>query len=383
MDRPIRVLHLIDSLSMGGAERLLLGLAERIDQQRFEIHVCSLHVLRSNALQPEFDRLKLPLYVVGAKRLADPKAVMAVVRYVREHEIDIIHTHLLAADIVGRIVGRIAGRPVISTLHNVPYQYDRESWPRRTLARLTTRYLATKLIAVARCVQQGFVKEWRIPASRIATIHNAVPMEHYLSIPPGRPTAADGDVVITNIGRLSAAKAQHLLIEAAAIVLQQRPDARFMIVGQGDLERRLKDLAQERGIADRIVFTGLRHDIPAVLAESDIFVLSSTWEGLPLTAVEAMAAARPVVLTDVGGNSELVQNGVQGLIVPPNDVAALAEALLALVNDETRRLELGRAARLRVQHDFSMATFTAQHEALYSEIWQAYGARALTRRASA
>lgn len=386
MDQPIRILHLIDSLSVGGAERLLLGLAERIDPQRFEIHVCSLHVLRSNALRPEFERLKLPLTVIGARRLADPKALLAIARYVREHQIDIIHTHLLAADIVGRIVGRMVGRPVVSTLHSIPYEYNRETRPRRWLAQMTARHLTTMHIAVARCVEQSFIADWGVPAERITTIYNAVPMEQYFPIAPGTAASQagpDAPIMITNVGRLSTAKGQNTLLEAMQIVLQQRPNARLMIVGQGYLEQKLKDLAQALGIADRVNFTGLRHDIPAVLAETDIFVLSSNREGLPLTAVEAMAAARPVVLTNVGGNTELVQDGVQGLIVPPADAPALAEALVALVDDRELRLELGRAGRMRVQHDFSMTMFTTQHETLYTTIWEAHQAPKVARRASA
>ncbi|MBV9788510.1 MAG: glycosyltransferase, partial [Chloroflexi bacterium] len=140
--------------------------------------------------------------------------------------------------------------------------------------------------------------------------------------------------------------------------------------------------AQRLGIAERVTFTGLRKDIPAVLAQTDIFTLPSLWEGLPLTAIEAMAAARPVVLTDVGGNSELVQSGVNGMIVRPDDVDALANTLVELLNDEQRRTEMGHAARQRVQHDFSIDTIAAQHEALYESIWNKHYNRVRDARVS-
>lgn len=369
MTERIKVLHLISSLSVGGAERLILGLADRIDRSRFELHVCSLGVVRGNVLQPDFERQGIPVYVIGSKLFYDVRSAIAVARYARRHQIDIIHTHLGDADVIGRVVGRFLRVPVVSTLHNEPRDYNRQRVDRRWLTRLTTRFLAPHLIAVSQRIRTMFVEEWNVPQERITMVYNAVPMDVYATIPePSAQTRVGTDPVITNIGRLSPQKAQHDLLEAAKLVLEQRPDARFMIVGQGRLEQALKEQAQSLGIADRITFAGLRLDIPAVLEQSDIFVLSSLWEGLPLTAVEAMAAARPVVLTDVGGNRELVESGVQGLIVPPSDVPALAEALLKLLNDALLRDAMGQAGRARVHHDFSIDTFAAQHEALYQKL---------------
>jgi glycosyltransferase involved in cell wall biosynthesis len=370
MSQPIKILHLCSSLSVGGAERFLLGLAQRLDRQRFAMHICCLNVLRGNALQQEFEQLGLPVKVIGTKRFFDLRTILEIARYVRQHQIDIIHTQLTNADIVGRLVGRALNRPVISTLQNEPLDYNRHRWIHTWLNRVTARYLATELIPVSERLREQFIDEWQIPPSRIHTIYNAVPMEEYLAVPEDAPRHADGDgPIITNIGRLSPQKAQHHLLTAAKMVLDQRPDARFMIVGQGRLDQPLKEQAQRLGIADRVTFTGLRKDIPAILAQTDIFTLPSLWEGLPLTAIEAMAAARPVVLTDVGGNSELVQSGVNGVIVPPDNVDALVDALVTLLNDDQRRNAMGRAARQRVQHDFSIDTIAAQHEALYESIW--------------
>lgn len=373
MNQPIKVLHLCASLSVGGAERFLLGLAERLDRRRFEMHICCLNVLRGNALQQEFEQLGLPLHIIGTKRFYDLRSIREVARYVRRHQIDIIHTQLANADIVGRLVGRMLNRPVVSTLQNEPRDYSRHRWIHDWMSRVTARYLATELIPVSDRLRRQFIAEWHIPVDRIHTIYNAVPMEEYLAIPEGDPQHADGDgPIITNVGRLNPQKAQHNLLAAAKLVLEQRPDARFMIVGQGRLDQPLKEQAQRLGIAERVTFTGLRKDIPAVLAQTDIFTLPSLWEGLPLTAIEAMAAARPVVLTDVGGNSELVQSGVNGMIVPPDDVDTLAATLVELLNDEQRRAEIGRAARQRVQHDFSIDTIAAQHETLYESIWNTH-----------
>lgn len=366
MIQKIKVLHVIDSLAVGGAERLLINLANSLDYDRFECYVCCLNVTPDQALQSELTNLSAPPFVIGSKRFYDPRAALALARYIREKQIDIVHTQLTRGDIIGRIVGRLTGRMVVSTLQNIPHQYDRLRADRRWLLRLTARFCTTRLTAVSKQVTEMFIKEWGIPRRRISTIYNAVPIEQFLSIPARRiPKSADDGPVITTLGRLTRQKAQHLLISAAKIVLEQRPDARFMIVGEGYLLDTLKAQAEALGIADRVIFTGVRRDVANVLAESDIFVLSSLWEGLPLSAGEAMAAARPAVLTDVGGNSELVESGVQGFIVPPENIEALAEALLTLINNPEQRIAMGEAARMRVRQDFNIHTITAQYEELY------------------
>lgn len=360
------ILHLCDSLSVGGAERLILGLAGHLDRERFAMRVCGLGVLRGNLLQPEFERLGVPIDVIGSRRFYDPAAIAAVVKIVRSHKVDLIHTHLTYADVVGRLVGQLTGRPIVSTLHNEPYDYDRQRVDRRWLQHITARYAATRLVAVAPRLRDAYLRAWKLPPEQVVAILNAVPLERFLDIPE-RP-ANDADIVITNIGRLNPQKAQSLLLDAMQQVLQRYPRARLMIVGQGRLEQELKLLAQTLGIAERVQFTGVRNDVAEVLAETDIFVLSSRWEGLPVTAAEAMAAGRAIVLTDVGGNRDLVEHGAHGLIVPPNDVTALRDALLTLVEDGEQRRALGRAARERARHELDMGVFAQRHEALYESL---------------
>jgi glycosyltransferase involved in cell wall biosynthesis len=276
---------------------------------------------------------------------------------------------LINADIIGRTLGQWLGRPVVSTLQNEPQNYDRARFDQRWLERLTARYLPVSLVAVSKHVRTMFVEQWHIPKEKIGVIYNAVAMKPYLAIPvgPNRNKNDEGPVII-NVASLSEQKAQARLLEAAKLVLAEYPKARFMIVGRGRLEQKLKDYARTLGIAEQVIFTGLRHDIPDLLARADIFVLSSLWEGLPLAAVEAMAAARPVILTDVGGNSELVEHGQNGLLAPPGDVEALAGAIRLLLADPEQRLILGQAARAQVRHDFNIEMVVKQYETLYEAL---------------
>jgi glycosyltransferase involved in cell wall biosynthesis len=365
----LRILQLVSSLTVGGAEQVVLSLAERVDRRRFETHVCSLSVIGQNGLQPQFEQLDLPLLTLNARRLYDLPTIRQVRRYVQEQQIDLIHTHLLNADIIGRFIGHSLGIPVISTLQNIPDNHARQRADRYWLERLTARYLATHLVTVSRQLQAMYMRQWHIPESRLSVIYNTVRMEPFLAVPTGVPEERPyPGPIITNVARLNPQKAQHLLLEAAQIVLHQFPQAHFLIVGKGHLEQELKQRAQALGLERHVTFTGVRHDIPAILAESDIFVLSSQWEGLPLSAVEAMAAARPVVVTNVGGNTELVEHGRSGLVVPPNNIEALADGLLTMLQDRSTRITLGAAARQRVQHLFSTDRFIQQYESLYTAL---------------
>jgi glycosyltransferase involved in cell wall biosynthesis len=367
---PIRVMHLIGSLTVGGAEQLLLGLVGALDRQRFAASVASMSVVRGNRLQADFERLGLPVESIGARFELDPRATLAVARAIRRHRVDILHTHLLSADLTGAVAGRAMRVPVVTTLHNEPRNYA-TGGPLGWLERVVVRRLASELVAVSPAIRTRFVREWGIPAERIVTIPNAVPAEPFLDVPEGGRRAPGDGPLVTNIGRLSGQKGQRYLLEAARIVLERWPDARFLIVGQGRLEAALRRQAAELGIAARVELAGYRRDIPAILARTDVFVLSSLWEGLPLTGLEAMAAARAVVFTDVGGARDLVEPGVHGLIVPPADATALAGAITRLLADEPLRLALGRAARARVQQAFAMETFVAGHARLYERLWLA------------
>jgi glycosyltransferase involved in cell wall biosynthesis len=369
--RPLRILYLTASVSVGGAERMLLCLAKQIHSAGLPSHILVFNNRNeADSLLPQFQALDLPFHHITLNRFYDPRVIRAITDYTRQHQIELIHTHLADADIVGKVVGQRLRIPVISTLHTIPQGYENAAFHRRWPIRFTTRNLATHLIAVSEEIRRQFIARWRIPSRRISTIYNGVDMETFLSITEG--TKKNSPFVITNIGSLTPQKAQHVLLDAAKLVLARQPQTQFLIVGRGALAQDLAARARGLGIADRVEFTGLRQDVPQILADSDIFVLSSLREGMSLAAIEAMAAARPVVLTDVGGNPELVEAGVQGLIVPSGDAAALAEALLTLREDPSRRTGIGRAARARVRDVFSLETMTRQYEELYRQIWTQY-----------
>jgi glycosyltransferase involved in cell wall biosynthesis len=285
---------------------------------------------------------------------------------VRENKIDLIHTHLIFADIIGSVLGKLLKVPVVTTLHNEPNSYRKRRLDRRLLARISAERITTHLVTVANFIRDQFMIYWKIPDSEVSCIYNGVDLDEFLQIPDQiENDTNEAGLTIVNVASLTAQKAQHILLEAAKLVLSEQPETRFLIVGKGDLEESLKAKALALGISENVVFTGVRRDIPEILSQSHIFVLSSLWEGLPLSAIEAMAAARGVVVTDVGGIRELIEPNKHGLVVQPGDVKELANALLMLMRNQSLRISYAKSARENVRTLFNIKLTARQYQELY------------------
>jgi glycosyltransferase involved in cell wall biosynthesis len=185
------------------------------------------------------------------------------------------------------------------------------------------------------------------------------------SAPIRRDLVCSDGPFITNVARLVPQKAQQYLIEAARIVAAARPDVRVALVGEGDERAALEAQARALGVSEQVVFAGFRANIPDILAASDVFVLSSLWEGMPVALLEAMAAGCVAVVTDVGGVGQLVRDGETGFLVPPGDAAALAAALLACLNDPARARRIGAAGQAWVEQEYGMRAWVTKLENLY------------------
>jgi glycosyltransferase involved in cell wall biosynthesis len=210
-----------------------------------------------------------------------------------------------------------------------------------------------------------------LPPERILVIHNGVDVRSF-SLPRGAFRRSEGIpaecTVITTVGRLDTQKGLPYLLEAAELVTRGHPEVRFLVVGEGP---RRGDLVRHRdrlGLTERVWFLGFRTDVPQILADSDVFVLPSLWEGLPIALLEAMAAGLPVVATDVPGVTEVVTDGETGLVVPGKDVGALAGALSRLLDDPDLRLGLARAGRRKVEEEFGWEKVVATTMSLYERL---------------
>jgi len=372
----MKILKLTASLTLGGAERLILTHCRVMaldgrEGEELEHHLCAFgndSVFGPGTLLSEAKALPVSVKLVRTKFRYNPQATLEIYRYIRDHRFDVIHTDLASADILGNLMGALQGIPVICTLHNVPEGYRAARCDIRFLFERLVLSRATTLVALSNGIRKMWIDEEGIPGERIVSIPNCADTASFLSISAPRPNRDAGAPLITAVGRLEPQKAFDDLLRAAALLLAEVPAARFRIVGWGKLESELKSLAGSLGIASRVEFTGLRSDMDAVLEEADLFVQSSHWEGMSIAVIEAMAAALPMVLTDVGANGDLITDGVHGRLVPRGDPRAMADAMVAMLADPSRAQRMGLAARRRAIDEYGTHSYRRRYLALYGQV---------------
>jgi glycosyltransferase involved in cell wall biosynthesis len=286
-------------------------------------------------------------------------------RLLRAERVGLLHTHThLAGNVLGRIAGRLAGVPVVAHMHieNV-FRSDRAGRSVQVSLDNATTRLCARILAVSEATRASLVRQG-YPAGRIEVLYNGVDLD---AAEPVR--LVDGPPVILHVGRLAPVKGQLELIRALATI----DGAHAVLVGRdlerdGAYERELEQEAKRLGQEGRVHLVGSRDDVPGLLAGCDVLALPSWIEGLPLVVLEAMAQAKPVVATAVGGTPELVVDGETGLLVPPRDLEALADALRALLADPARMKSLGDAGRRRVEERFSAAAMTGRVLEVYAGV---------------
>ena len=306
----------------------------------------------------------------------DAVALVSLTRVFRRRRYDLVHTHSSKAGVLGRLAARLARVPlVVHTVHGWGFNDRQRPIVQRSYAALE-RWCAgftDALVTVTpRDTEVGLGLGIGKPALYM-TIRSGIDIAHF-----GKPARSREEVrtrlglaahhrVAVSVMRLVPQKAPLDVVEAAGRLLREVPDARVLIVGDGPLRAAVEERCRALEIDDRVVFTGLRPDVPDLLAASDVLVLSSLWEGLPRVIPQAMAAGLPVVATAVAGNAEAVVDGVTGLLVPPHDPAALGAALAALLANGERARNLGAAGRARVD-EFSVDRMVDDIEALYARL---------------
>ena len=267
----------------------------------------------------------------------------ALVKLLRTHQFDVIHSHMFGSNVWGVTFGRICRVPVVLA-HEHNWSYSGDPWriwiDRRLIARFATRY-----IAVSQSNFEQMVTIERIPAEKILVLPTAyIPHEAEGELDLRSllelPNAAQ---IVATAANLRVEKALEVLIEALAIASKSRPDVHLVIVGDGPCRADLEQLTASLGLRDRVHFMGRRDDVDSIVRNADICAMSSDWEGMPLFALEAMAAAKPLVATRVGGMPEIVASGETGTLVPPRNPQALADAMTELLSDPELRARLGEA----------------------------------------
>ncbi len=352
-NRYLQVAHVTFGLDVGGQEKLLVEFARHADRERFDLRFISLG--SRGALAGDIEALSWPVTALEAPSGLRPSLIVKLARFFRRRRPEVVHTHDHRALFYAGPAAWVARVPlVINTRHGRNCHFtSRQIAAGRQLARLVDRYVCVSDDVKAQCIAEG------IAPSRLMTILNGIDVERFAFSGPCR----GGPIVA--VARLSPEKDLANLVRSVALAAKRAPELRVEVAGGGPCLADLKQLAASLGVGDRINFLGEVRDVPALLARATIFVLPSRSEGIPLTALEAMACGLPVVATRVGGLPEVVEDEVTGLLVPPADPAALAGAITELQDNPERSDRMGRAGRQRALERFDVRRMVAQYEALY------------------
>jgi sugar transferase (PEP-CTERM/EpsH1 system associated) len=364
----VRVIHVVYALQSGGMELGVLKLVNAINPQRVRSSICS---TRAAGKLKQMTAPGVRVFELHGRKGNDPGLIWTLYRLFRRERPDIVHTHAWGTLVEGLVAARWARVPAV--IHG-EHGTMRLRWHQKLVQRRAWSNV-DQVLSVSTRLAERMAAEVTFPLEKIRTIKNGVDLSRFgrmnrrdareaLGVP------ADG-LTIGTVGRLVAVKDHFSLIEGVARLRQSGLTPLMLIAGDGPLKNDIAARAAALGIASQVKLLGHKSDVEVVLAALDAFVLSSLSEGLSNTILEAMASAVPVVATRVGGADELIDHGVNGLLVPPAAPAEIAAALALLLKDGTIRASMAAAGRERVETRFSLAEMVKQYEALYIEVSRA------------
>lgn len=387
-ERPVRVLHVITRLILGGAqENTLLTVMRQQRNPRYRVTLLSgidegpEGNLHERARAAGVDLVLEPSLVRPIRPLTDLRCLFRLWRFMRRGRYDVVHTHSSKAGILGRIAARLARVPiVVHTLHSLVFHEYQEAWKNRlyvALKRLCAP-MTDALISVNDQTTRGALAAGIGRSEQYLTIFSGMELEPFLAIRDALPVEeakhrlgipADAPVV-GKIARLFPLKGHEQFFDAAERIARAEPRAFFLLVGNGTLRAELEERARRLGIAERTVFAGLvsPDQVPACIQAMDVVVHASLREGIARVIPQAGAVGKPVVAFAMDGAPEVIRDGVSGFLVAPRDTAALAERTLALLRDPERRRVLGAAGRDFAAEHFRVETMVERIDAVYERL---------------
>jgi glycosyltransferase involved in cell wall biosynthesis len=375
-----RLLWLLDSLGVGGAEALVVPFARHLDRNQYTLFVGCLWKIEGEMVVSGLRELGVPAIEFAARSLRDRQTYRRVRAFVEEEKIDVVHAHLTFSATWSALLSRETGIPSVATLHVAPtatrqfrntlrhrLATDARDWVmRKTLNRWSSR-----VITVSEALRQTYLAKGDLRPEKVTVVHNGIELERFrqdraatrarlereFDIPAGAP-------ILVTVSVLRPAKGIEYLLDAVRSV----PGAIFLILGDGNMREEWQAVAAQQGIADRVRWAGYRTDVHTILAGCDALVHPSLDDAFPTVLLEAMAAGLPVVATRVGGIPEIVVHGQTGLLVPPADAPALSAAIAELLADRERMRRMSELATETALTRFSTAAWVSRLTKVYDEV---------------
>jgi glycosyltransferase involved in cell wall biosynthesis len=363
----VKIVFFIDHLRADGTQLVLRQLVKGFTERGHVLAVVCLNRSFDSGLVQELRALAVEVRFLGKFALASGCGLAVTRRWLKREQFDIAVTLLFHSDVVGRLLAHTSGIPrIVSSLRARNTHYA--AWQRALVRR--TMPLAETIIVNSVGIRDFAIAEEGARAERIVVIPNGVCVEDYahpieraaLRAELGQPQHRR---LIGSVGRLTHQKGLDLLIAALARIAAQ--DVDLLLVGVGEEQQRLQAQAAALGLADRVHLVGYRRDVPRLLGALDLYVHPARFEGMPNALLEAMAAGCPIVATAVDGNRELIEDGVHGWLVPPEDVEALSRAIDAALAAPTLAAQYGAAAQHRAEHVFSVEAMVDAWEAILAQ----------------
>lgn len=366
-----KILFLNTTFKYEGPNDVFWNLARSVDPSRFEIIFGCMY--QGGPMEKVYREAGYKTNNLRMESLIDLGVILRLSDFIRSETIDLVMAQLLRAEVFGGCAAWLARVPLIMVIQNVdPYRANPWFSPHYYLSRLSMRW-PIRIVACSESVRQFVIRYQDVEDDRIVTIHDAIDPKRFFELASEREKVRNelefqpDEVVIGVVARLDVQKGLSYLLEAFRLLCSRCESIRLIIVGSGPKEKEFKSWVKEQNMEEKIVFTGFRRDYEKIIQAIDIFVLPSLWEGLPLVLLGAMAAGKAVVSTTVSGITEVVRDGVNGLLVPPANATALANRIENLIRDCPLRERLGTRAKEQMEKKFSAKVMAERYERLWDE----------------
>ncbi len=376
-EEKINLLYVITKLELGGAQKQLLSLIRNVNKEQFELFLFTGRdgLLVEDALSIPHLKLRRCRFLERAIHpLKDLALLIDLFLFIKKNDIGIVHTHSSKAGILGRLAAKLAGvKIIIHTVHGWSF-HDYQPIFLKRLFILLERFVAMftdKLIVVSYYDQAKGLENYIGDQAKYCLIRYGIDYAEFNinSSSIRKELGLDNnDLVVGMVACFKPQKCPQDFIKLACLVNRDIPEVKFVLVGDGVLRKKVEELISVSNLKENMILTGWRRDIPDILAAFDVFVLTSLWEGLPITLLEAMAGAKAAIATDTGGVREVIKEGRTGFLVQSHDMEELANKLAGLLRDNTLRVRMGNLAKESLKYDFRVDNLISNTEALYNSL---------------
>jgi len=366
------IVYLIDGLGWGGAERLMIPILSNINREHFQPRVCVLQNKDGNPVATELQKINIPVDTVLIRHLREVNGLKKIINYLQETNANLLHAQLEFATVFGGVAAKWLGIPAVATLHTLPLQKKNLKLRLHdSLENFFLRNFFNPVISVSEETRIAYKHFAKIRDGKSCVIYNGIDLNLFTPNQQNRASILrkfgippDAIVLIT-VAVLRELKGIQYMIQAMPAMVSAKPNVYYLIIGSGEHAQALQNEAKKSGVGEHIIFAGARTDIPELMPAGDLFVLPTLTEALPTVLAEAMASGLPILASHVGGVPEMVQDGINGRLIPPAQPEILTSVALEMLNNMEALRQMGNVGRQIVEEKFNIKSQVAQLENLY------------------